>query len=77
MKPFLQARERQKSTVFVALLLFSLVLIVLQLWLFVAVLENLLAGHATMAIPAAGASAVILAIQLWMLLGVYRMDRQA
>ncbi|HRK21611.1 MAG TPA: hypothetical protein PLX06_07380 [Fimbriimonadaceae bacterium] len=77
MKPFRDARERQKSTVFVALLLFSLVLIVLQLWLFVAVLENLLSGHATMAIPAAGASAVILAIQAWMLLGVYRMDRQA
>ena len=75
MKPYRDVRERQKSTVFVALLLFSLVLVTLQLWLFVAVLENIQAGHAGMALPAAVASGVILGINVWMLAGVYRMDR--
>lgn len=75
MKPLRDARERQKSTVFVALLLFSLILIVLQLWLFVAVLENVVAGHAAMATPATVTSAVILAVQIWMLAGVFRMNR--
>lgn len=67
-------RERQGSTVIVALLLFSLVLVTLQLWLFVAVLDNVLAGHTAMAIPAAIASAVILLINIWMLAGIYQMD---
>ena len=35
-------RKRQLSAVFVALLLFQLILILLQLWLFVSVLEGLL-----------------------------------
>jgi hypothetical protein len=75
MKPYRDVRERQKATVFVALLLFSLVLVTLQLWLFVAVLENILAGHTAMAMPAAIASGVILLINIWMLAGIYRMDR--
>ena len=75
MKPYRDLRQRQKSTVFVALLLFSLVLVTLQLWLFVATLENILAGHIGMAIPASVASAVILAANVWMLAGIYRMDR--
>lgn len=75
MKPVRELRERQKATVFSALLLFATVLIVLQLWLFVAVLENMLAGHVAMAVPAAVASAVILFINVWMLWGVYRLDR--
>lgn len=75
MKPFRDVRERQKSTVFVGLLLFSLVLVTLQLWLFVAVLENIQSGHTAMAAPAAIASAVILGINVWMLAGIYRMDR--
>jgi len=75
MKPVRDLRERQKATVFSALLLFGTVLIVLQLWLFVAVLENMLAGHTAMAIPAAIASVVILLINIWMLRGVYREDR--
>jgi hypothetical protein len=74
MKPQYDLRERQKGAVFVALLLFNLVLIVLQLWLFVATLENLLAGHTAMAVPAAIASVVILAVNIWMLRGVFRLD---
>lgn len=68
-------RRRQKSSVFIALLLFQLVLVLLQLWLFVSVLENMLGGHLTMAIPAAVASVVILAINVWILRGVTWMDK--
>lgn len=70
------ARERQKSTVSTAMLLFNLVLVLLQLWLLVAVLENLIAGRTTMAIPAAIASAVILSINVWMLVGLQKLERQ-
>ena len=70
------ARERQKSTVSTAMLLFNLVLVLLQLWHLVAVLENLIAGRTTMAIPAAIASAVILAINVWMLVGLQKLERQ-
>jgi len=69
-------RHIQKSALFVALLLFCLVLVLLQLWLFVAVLENYLAGRRAMAIPAALASAAILAVNGWMLRGVYRVNRE-
>lgn len=75
MKPSRDFRERQKSVIFVALLLFCILLVVLQLWLFVAVLENILAGHTAMDLPAAIASAVILIVNVWMLAGIYRMDR--
>lgn len=64
-------RRRQRSEVFLALLLFNLILVLLQLWLFVSVLEGLLGGHSTMAIPAAGASILILAVNVWILRGTY------
>lgn len=63
---------RQRSAVFVALLLFNLVLVMLQLWLFTSVLEGLLDGRVGMAIPAALASAGLFAVNLWMLRGVYK-----
>jgi hypothetical protein len=63
-------RRRQKSVVFGALLLFGLLLFMLQIWLFVAVLENLLAGNTHVAIPAAVASIVILLVNIWMLRGI-------
>ncbi len=68
-------RRRQKSSVFIALLLFQLVLVLLQLWLFVSVLENMLGGHFAMAIPAAVASMVILIVNVWILRGVTWMDK--
>ena len=70
-----QSVKRQGSQVFVALLLFGLVLLVLQLWLFVAVLEGLLGGHTGMNWPAAGISVLILLVQIWMFRGVVRLDR--
>ena len=71
----LSLRRRQKSSVFVALLLFNLVLVLIQLWLFVSVLENMIAGDIKMAIPAAITSAVILAVNIWMLRGIEHMEK--
>lgn len=68
-------RRRQKAVVFVGLLLFELLLIFIQIWLFVMVLENLLAGRTAMVIPAAVASLVILAVNIWMMRGVMFLDR--
>lgn len=68
-------RRRQRSGVFAALLLFNLVLVLLQLWLFVGVLESLQDGRVTMAIPAAILSLVILAVNVWMLDGIVRLTK--
>lgn len=70
-----QLRRRQKAIVFVALLFFQLVLVFLQIWLFVMVLEHLMAGNKEPAIPAAVASLGVLAVNLWMLRGVMRLTR--
>jgi hypothetical protein len=67
-------RHRQQAVVFVSLLLFNLVLVLIQLWLFVTVLENLLGGHIAMAVPAAFTSFVILALNIWMLRGIERIE---
>lgn len=69
-----QFRHEQKSVVFVALLLFNLVLVLIQLWLFVAVLENWMEGHRLMEIPATIATFAILGVNVWMLKGIYRMQ---
>ncbi len=61
--------------VFASLLLFILVLILIQLWLFVSVLENLIGGDEQMAVPAAIASLVILGVNWWMLRGILYMEK--
>ena len=66
-------RRQQKATVFVALMLFSLVLFLIQLWLFVLVLEGFLGKEGSQALPAAIGSAVLFAVNLWMLLGVNKL----
>lgn len=63
-------RRRQKAVVFVGLMLFGLLFFMIQIWLFVAVLENVLAGHAAVAVPAAIASIVVFVANLWMLRGL-------
>lgn len=68
-------RRRQKASVFVGFLLMGLILFLIQIWLFVMVLENLLAGKSEMAIPAAAASIALLAVNAWMLAGVNRLLR--
>lgn len=66
------SRDRQRSSLFVALLLFNLVLILLQLWLFVSVLEGMLHGKTAMALPAALASVGLCLVNVWMLRGLSR-----
>ncbi len=68
-------RRRQKAIVFVGMMLFQLLLFFTQIWLFVMVLENLLAGRTGMALPAAGLSLLVLAINLWMLKGISDLSR--
>jgi len=70
-----QLRRRQKAVVFVALLFFQLLLVFLQIWLFVMVLEHLMAGNPEPSLPAALASLGVLGINLWMLRGVIRLTR--
>ena len=68
-------RQRQQSTVFVALLLFNMLLILIQLWLFVSVLENLIAGESQMAVPGAITSLVIMGVNIWVLRGILNIDK--
>ena len=68
-------RRRQRSGIFAALLLFNLVLVLLQLWLFVGVLESIQDGRTTMAIPAAILSVIILAVNVWMLDGILQLTK--
>ncbi len=70
-------RMRQRSVVFVALLLFELVLVLLQLWLFVSALEGILAGETRMVLPGAIVSLICLGLNTWMLIGVGRIDKDA
>lgn len=75
MRPDGNLRRQQKGPIFVGLLLFSLVLILLQLWLFVAVFENALARKFEMAWPASIVSVLILVVNVWMLVGVNKIDK--
>jgi len=75
MKPTAYFYRRQRSAVFIALLLFELVLVLLQLWLFVSALDGILASETRMVVPGAVVSLICLAINTWMLVGVGRMDR--
>ena len=70
-------KDHQRFAVFNGLLLFNLVLIILQLWLFVSTLENLINGRVQMALPAAVASVICLAINVWMLIGLQRLDHDS
>jgi hypothetical protein len=71
MKPN-HAEKRQISAIFVALLLFNMVLVMLQLWLFASVLEAVIHGDSDMAVPAAIASVGLLLVNIWMLRGIKR-----
>lgn len=68
-------RRRKVSVVLVGLLLFALILFLIQLWLFVMVLEGMLAGKSHMATQAAAFSFILLGINVWMLVGVKRLTK--
>lgn len=69
------SRKRQKSTVVVALLMFSFVLIVLQLWLVSDGLERAIVGDAEPIVPGALVCFGIFMINVWMLAGILAVDR--
>ncbi len=71
-----QQRHRQRAAVYVVLLMFNLTLIILQIWLFAGTLENLIAGKFSVAIPAAVVSVICAGVNVWMLVGLYRMEKR-
>lgn len=66
-------RRNQKSVVFTGFLLFGMILFLIQLWLFVLVLENILAGKTEMVVQATVFSFILLAVNCWMLVGINRL----
>ncbi len=66
-------RRRQKSVVFVGFLLFAVILFLIQLWLFVLVLDRTLAGKTEMVFQASVLSLILLGVNLWMFAGVKRL----
>lgn len=66
---------RQRSTVFVALLLFGMVLVVLQLWLFVSVLENAIHGEMPSSKVAAAISVGLFLVNVWMVRALSHLGR--
>lgn len=75
MKPNLP-EHRQITAIVLSLQLFSLLLILLQLWAFVTVLEAAQGGEARQAWVFAGLSVVLLAVNGWMLVAIRRLERR-
>jgi hypothetical protein len=71
-----QQRRNQHTTVYTALLLFNLTLVIVQLWLFVGALEGILSGNVRMAIPAAVFSVLLMLANVWMLVGIVKLEKQ-
>ena len=69
-------RRRQKSAVMTGLQVFQAVLLLLQLYLFVSVLETILGGKTHTAIPAAAFSALLLLVNIWMFIGISKLEKQ-
>ena len=65
----------QRLTIANAVLLFVILVVVLQLWLFTATMNAYLGGDYGMAAPAAGVSLVCLLLIVGLLRYVYRLDR--
>jgi hypothetical protein len=70
------SRSRPRSTTIVtAILLFVIVIVVLQLWLFTATVHAYLGGDSSIVVPAGVASAVCLALIGGLLAYLYRLER--
>lgn len=69
-----QYRHEQKSMAYSLLLLFNLCLVILQLWLFVSVLEDMQRGRYSVAMPAAGLSALCLGVNVLFLKSLYNLE---
>ena len=70
------SRARPRSTTIVtAILLFVILIVVLQLWLFTATVHAYLGGDSSIVVPAGVASAVCLALIVGLLAYLYRLER--
>lgn len=65
----------QRSPIVHGMLAFVLILVVLQLWLFTATMNAYLGGDHTVVWPAAFASLACLALNVGLLLYLYRIER--
>jgi hypothetical protein len=72
-RPF--TRE-QRSTIVYGILGIVFVLVILQLWLLTATMNAYLGGDVAVVWPAAGASALCLALNLGLLRYLYRLERK-
>jgi hypothetical protein len=66
----------QRSTIVYGMLVFVLIIVILQLWLFTATMNAFLGGDATAIWPAAGASLACLALNVGLLRYLYRIEPQ-
>lgn len=67
--------HRQITAIFATLQLFGMLLILLQLWSFVSVLEALVGGEGREALVFALVSIGLLTVNLWMLRAVTRLSK--
>ena len=74
MKPGSRFPHSQRMTVVNGMLLFVVLIVVLQLWLFTATINAYLGGDTSVAIPAALASFACLALNLGLLRYLYRYE---
>lgn len=68
--------RQQKTTIVFGILSIVLMIVVLQLWLLTATMNAFLAGQAHVIIPAAVASIVCFALNLGLLVYVYKLERR-
>jgi hypothetical protein len=67
--------RQQRTVVINGMLAFALVLVLLQLWLLTATMNAYLGGDQSVIWPAAGASALCLALNAGLLRYLYHLDR--
>ena len=75
-RPAPSATRRRRGTAMDGAIALIAVLLIVQMWLLTAALENLLAGHAAGALPAAIVSALLFGGNLGLYLFVERIDRE-
>lgn len=69
-----QLVRSQRKTIVNGILLFVVMVVVLQLWLLTATMNAYLGGDTSVVVPAALASLVCLALNLGLLVYLYRLD---
>ena len=75
-RPAPAATRRRRATAMDGAIALIAILLIVQMWLLTAALENLLAGHAAGALPAAIVSGVLFAACLALYLFLERIDRE-